>query len=242
MLRPEIYLQSAAKEYKVMMQAKQEKCCHLVWLAGLGLGVQRNQVCIITGDAGGSLSTRFKDVEDPCKPSSLKQHGRQLNICFQLLLAVQELLALGLHHLDINPSNITLRNITAGGHTQYYLRLLDFGISKEVGSEKGTKVLTQKLTGEYYAPELIGRAVRVGSLALEAADVWSIGSSMMYIQTGEGQVQVPGSSCNVLRQVQLIVPDGCVRSAWCVAIMCVCLESKVQVLPSARQHMCFGRS
>jgi serine/threonine protein kinase len=195
-LKPEIFLKSAEKEYKVLLQARQEECCHLVWLVGLGLELERNQVSIVTDDAGDTWSKRVKEAEDP---SSLKQPGSQLSICFQLLLAVQELRALGLHHLDINPSNIALHSIsssTAGGSTQYYLRLFDFGISKKVGSDTGEvgsdtaeELLDQMLTAEYCAPELVGPAVKMDSLSLEAADVWGVGCSMMYLQTGEGQVQ-----------------------------------------------------
>jgi serine/threonine-protein kinase len=86
--------------------------------------------------------------------------ARAVAIMRQLASVLEEAHRHGVVHRDIKPQNIKLMRYTPGG--QIYLKVLDFGIAKQVGSETGKLTATGAVIGTpyYMAPEQASGASR----------------------------------------------------------------------------------
>lgn len=87
----------------------------------------------------------------------------------QVCWALHEAHALGLVHRDIKPSNLF---VVEGPSMQAHLRLLDFGLAKQVEAPEGDVTDSGKLLGSppYMSPEQV-RAAGVGA----QSDLWALG-------------------------------------------------------------------
>lgn len=107
--------------------------------------------------------------------------ARALDIAIQLTLALAEAHRHNLIHRDIKPANIRLVSYVPGGPIQ--LKVLDFGIAKEIGQEKGQLTTTGAIMGTplYLAPELLSetQAVIDGRI-----DQYSTGVVLYQLLTG----------------------------------------------------------
>ncbi len=95
---------------------------------------------------GKELSDIIRD-EGPMAPTQAVQIMRQL------AAALSEAHRNGLVHRDIKPQNIKLVRYTKGG--QIFIKILDFGIAKQVGGDQGRLTATGAVIGTpvYMAPE-----------------------------------------------------------------------------------------
>lgn len=89
------------------------------------------------------------EKESPLPPA------RALDITIQLCEALAEAHRHNLIHRDIKPANIRLMDYVPGGPCR--LKVLDFGIAKEIGNEHGQLTTTGAIMGTplYLAPELL---------------------------------------------------------------------------------------
>jgi hypothetical protein len=115
----------------------------------------------------------------------LKEHGRfaEKAVCFycaQMLLALEKIHERGVVYRDLKPENLLLDR-------DGYIRLTDFGLSKEDVSDKASGASTFCGTAEYIAPELLkgggggggGRRGRDQKVSHgNGVDVWSLGILM----------------------------------------------------------------
>jgi eukaryotic-like serine/threonine-protein kinase len=129
---------------------------------------------------GEDLATRIAR-EGPC---SLAEAGAIVEqVCRALGRAHRE----GLVHRDIKPHNIFL---SAEGDGQVFVKLLDFGIAKDVGSRITALTLSGEVVGSalYVSPEQLHEAASVGP----SADIWSLG--IVIYELISGQVPFEGRS------------------------------------------------
>jgi hypothetical protein len=112
----------------------------------------------------------------------LKEHGRfaEKAVCFysaQMLLALEQIHDRGVVYRDLKPENLLL-------DSDGYIRLTDFGLSKEDVSESDAGASTFCGTAEYIAPELLSKHGGGGRRKDKkvphgtAVDVWSLGILM----------------------------------------------------------------
>jgi serine/threonine-protein kinase len=98
----------------------------------------------------------------------------------QVCRALSSTHAAGLVHRDIKPANIFLTPQPTG---DAFVRLLDFGIAKELWSDAMRLTLSGELLGtaEYMSPEQLGAPDQVGA----ATDIWSLGVVVYEMLTGQ---------------------------------------------------------
>ena len=112
----------------------------------------------------------------------LKEHGRfaEKAVCFysaQMLLALEQIHDRGVVYRDLKPENLLL-------DSDGYIRLTDFGLSKEDVSASDSGASTFCGTAEYIAPELLSKRGGGGSRKDKkvphgtAVDMWSLGILM----------------------------------------------------------------
>jgi serine/threonine-protein kinase len=104
--------------------------------------------------------------------------GRALYVASQLTYALEEAHGLGLVHRDVKPANVMLSN---GPGSFDAVKLLDFGIAREVDDREGhTRSGVIRGTPAYLAPECCH-----GEPATPAADVYGLGATLYYLLSGE---------------------------------------------------------
>ena len=117
----------------------------------LDFGIEDGTPFLVMEFVDGKELTEVMTLEGPMAPS------RAIAIVRQLAAALEEAHRLGIVHRDIKPHNIRLQRYSPTG--QIYLKVLDFGIAKQLGDESGTS-LTQTGavigTPAYMAPEQAG--------------------------------------------------------------------------------------
>jgi serine/threonine-protein kinase len=101
-----------------------------------------------------------------------------VTLVLQAIAGLAELHALGVVHRDLKPSNLFLTE-AAGART---VKVLDFGISKDVAAASSSLTATEHLLGtpNYMAPEQIKLSKEVDA----RADVWSLGVILYELLTG----------------------------------------------------------
>lgn len=94
--------------------------------------------------------------------------------------AMAEAHSLGIIHRDIKPANLFLTRRPNGAP---WVKVLDFGISKQLGPEQGELTRTHDVMGSpyYMAPEQMSRARD----AEARSDVWSLGAALFELLTGK---------------------------------------------------------
>lgn len=97
--------------------------------------------------------------------------------------AIAEAHAIGIVHRDLKPANLFLTHRADGSPL---VKVLDFGLSKEVTLQKGQRALTKTSTSGmgsplYMAPEQVRSAKTVSY----PADVWSLGVTLYELLTNE---------------------------------------------------------
>ena len=140
----------------------------------LDFGIEDGTPFLVMEFVDGKELTEVMTLEGPMAPS------RAIAIVRQLAAALEEAHRLGIVHRDIKPHNIRLQRYSPTG--QIYLKVLDFGIAKQLGDESGTS-LTQTGavigTPAYMAPEQAG-----GSKVDARADQYAVGIVLYELLTG----------------------------------------------------------
>jgi serine/threonine-protein kinase len=113
--------------------------------------------------------------------------ARTRHIVRQVCAALAEVHGKGMIHRDVKPDNIM---VTERGGEPDFVKLLDFGIVKQIGSggpvgiPDDERMLTQQLrllgTPTYMAPERIGHPSEVDA----RADIYGVGATLFYLVTG----------------------------------------------------------
>eukprot|EP00727_Mastigamoeba_balamuthi_P013206 m51a1_g8508 putative serine threonine-protein kinase chk2 (519) ;mRNA; f:72779-74638 len=95
----------------------------------------------------------------------------------QAATALRYLHSMGIAHRDIKPENLLLQD------KQYnFVKLSDFGLSKEISDGELTKTICG--TPQYLAPEVFAQAGAAGAGYTKAVDIWSLGCILYYMLCG----------------------------------------------------------
>jgi len=140
----------------------------------LDFGIEDGTPFLVMEFVDGKELTEVMALEGPMPPT------RAIAIVRQLAAALEEAHRNGVVHRDIKPPNIRLQRYSPTG--PIYLKVLDFGIAKQLGDETGT-ALTQTGavigTPAYMAPEQAG-----GSKIDARADQYAVGIVLYELLTG----------------------------------------------------------
>jgi serine/threonine-protein kinase len=116
-----------------------------------------------------------------------------INLVLQACEAIFEAHERGIVHRDLKPANLFLTSRPDGSA---FVKVLDFGISKVLGSEDDNQLTaTSDMLGSplYMAPEQIRNARDVDT----RADVWSIGTILYRLLAGRAAFEGPGSAATL---------------------------------------------
>jgi serine/threonine-protein kinase len=109
------------------------------------------------------------------------ERGMRLSMMQWLAAALAPLSAahdLNIVHRDLKPANLFIARDADGGE---HMKLLDFGLAREVGQKSGTETGIALGTPYYMSPEQATRPKEVGP----ASDVWSMGVMMYEVLCGQ---------------------------------------------------------
>jgi hypothetical protein len=139
---------------------------------------------------GGSLADRLR-VGGPLLPERVRILGEQI------AMALSAAHRVGIIHRDVKPENVLL---DAEGQA----KLTDFGIAVVTGMTAGTTTGTLVASFAHVAPELLD-----GARPSPLVDVYSLGSTLITLLTGEPPFQVEGESPSQMlaRVLQGSIPD-----------------------------------
>jgi serine/threonine-protein kinase len=141
----------------------------------LDFGIESGMPFLVMEFVDGKELTEVLEKEGPMPPA------RALLIVRQLASALEEAHRHGIVHRDIKPQNLRLMRYTPGG--QIFLKVLDFGIAKQLGdgAEKGKLTATGAVMGTpmYMAPEQAG-----GQRVDFRADQYAVGIVLYELLTG----------------------------------------------------------
>lgn len=141
----------------------------------LDFGIEGNMPFLVMEFVDGKELTDVLAQEGPMPPA------RALQIIRQLASALEEAHRNGIVHRDIKPQNLRLMRYTPGG--QVFLKVLDFGIAKQLGDapDKGHLTATGAVMGTpmYMAPEQAG-----GHKVDFRADQYAVGIVLYELLTG----------------------------------------------------------
>ncbi len=115
-----------------------------------------------------------------------------VNLVLQACEAIFEAHERGIVHRDLKPANLFLTSRPDGSA---FVKVLDFGISKVLGSDDNQLTGTSDMLGSplYMAPEQIRNARDVDT----RADVWSIGTILYRLLAGRAAFEGPGSAATL---------------------------------------------
>ena len=158
-----------------------------------------------------------------------------VGLVLQAIEAIVEAHALGIVHRDLKPANLFLTRRPDGSPL---VKVLDFGISKVLGSDDNQLTGTSDMLGSplYMAPEQIRSARDVDA----RADVWSLGTILYRLLAGRAAFEAEGSAATLaaiigdaprpLRELRPDVPPDL------EAILLRCLEKdRTRRIQSARE-------
>jgi serine/threonine-protein kinase len=117
--------------------------------------------------------------------------GRVASILLQACGALHEAHALGITHRDIKPENIIL---CERGLIPDVVKVVDFGLARELSTDTGASIQLLLATPEYIAPEVITDPSKVGP----AADLYALGAVGYVLLTGR-RVFESGSAGDTLQ-------------------------------------------
>jgi hypothetical protein len=120
------------------------------------------------------------NLDDLVRDYGAQPEGRVASILNQACGSLAEAHAAGLVHRDIKPANIYL---TTRGGVQDYVKVLDFGLAKDVsGAAAANVTAAPSLTGTplYLAPETIQNP----EISNSRSDVYALGAVAYYLLTG----------------------------------------------------------
>ena len=141
----------------------------------LDFGIEGDMPFLVMEFVDGKELTDVLAQEGPMPPT------RAVAIVRQLASALEEAHRHGVVHRDIKPQNLRLMRYTPGG--QVFLKVLDFGIAKQLGEGSGQGQLTATGavmgTPMYMAPEQAG-----GHKVSAAADQYAVGIVLYELLTG----------------------------------------------------------
>ncbi len=140
----------------------------------LDFGVEESMPFLVMEFVDGKELTEITESEGPLAPA------RAVAIIRQLASALQEAHQHGIVHRDIKPHNIRLMRYTPGG--QLFVKVLDFGIAKQIDEAQGHKLTATGAvmgTPAYMAPEQVG-----GQPLSARADQYATGCVLYELLTG----------------------------------------------------------
>jgi serine/threonine-protein kinase len=123
------------------------------------------------------------DLSDLVARSGAQHQGRVVGLMRQAASALVEAHGIGLVHRDIKPSNIMVHLLHPHGGAGDCVKVLDFGLVKEVRQEGGIELTNEaSLSGtpQYMAPESIITPNTVDA----RADLYALGAVAYYLLTG----------------------------------------------------------
>ncbi len=140
----------------------------------LDFGIDEGTPFLVMEFVDGKELTEVMTLEGPMAPS------RAIAIVRQLAAALEEAHRNGIVHRDIKPQNIRLQRYSPTG--PIYLKVLDFGIAKQLGDENGASLTATGAvigTPAYMAPE------QAGGVKVDArADQYAVGIVLYELLTG----------------------------------------------------------
>lgn len=122
-------------------------------------------------------------LSDLVARSGPQPQGRVIDIIGQVASALVEAHGIGLVHRDIKPSNIMVQLLHSHGGAGDCVKVLDFGLVKEVRQEGGIELTNEaNLSGtpQYMAPESITTPDTIDA----RADLYALGAVAYYLLTG----------------------------------------------------------
>jgi serine/threonine-protein kinase len=122
-------------------------------------------------------------LSDLVARSGPQDQGRVVDLMRQAASALVEAHGIGLVHRDIKPSNIMVHLLHPHGGASDCVKVLDFGLVKEVRQEGGIDLTNEANvsgTPQYMAPEAITRPDTVDA----RADLYALGAVAYYLVTG----------------------------------------------------------
>ncbi len=122
-------------------------------------------------------------LSDLVTRSGAPHQGRVVNIMRQAASALAEAHSIGLVHRDIKPGNIMVHLLRPRGGAGDCVKVLDFGLVKEVRQDGGIEVTNEANlfgTPQYMAPESITTPITVDA----RADLYALGAVAYYLLTG----------------------------------------------------------
>ncbi|HNK45014.1 MAG TPA: serine/threonine-protein kinase [Pseudomonadota bacterium] len=140
----------------------------------LDFGIEDGTPFLVMEFVDGKELTEVMQLEGPMAPI------RAIAIVRQLAAALEEAHRNGVVHRDIKPHNIRLQRYSPTG--PIYLKVLDFGIAKQLGDENGTSLTATGAvigTPAYMAPEQAG-----GTKIDARADQYAVGIVLYELLTG----------------------------------------------------------
>jgi serine/threonine protein kinase len=173
-IRPDLVYDKVARQRFLREAEVNAKLLHEHIPSFIEFGEEQGQLFFVTPFiAGGTLAQQLQ--AGPMKLSEIYQ------LFTALLRAVAYIHRHGVVHRDLKPSNILLDTEMEPG--QVYVRLIDFGISSDVGMTSADPRLTQAGTEmgtvEYMAPE------RLSGISAPSNDIYSLGVILYQMLTGQ---------------------------------------------------------
>jgi serine/threonine-protein kinase len=164
---------------------------------------------------------------------------RALHIVLQVADAIGEAHELGIVHRDLKPENVML---VQRGDDPDFVKLLDFGLSRQSGSEAGFETRAGSVLGtaRYLSPEG-ARGEKVGP----AADVYSIATILFECLTGRTPFDAESAVALLVRRTQYTamdvrsVPAGAHVPEALAALLAASLSRDVSQRPGTARE--FGR-
>lgn len=123
-----------------------------------------------------------KKLEELNMPFSVKPNGgvqKLRSFCFDILSALHYLHYHGIMHMDLKPSNLLLQTNVDSTREYPIVKICDFGLARQVGSD-GFLTLPWKCgSDQYRAPE-----VKDGAMVSCKVDMWSFGIFLHRLSVG----------------------------------------------------------